>query len=83
MEVFLFIKYLFIMKDGYIVSGEKITYNESDYVIGNFYFVPDNPELYVELKKDGCSMNVRLCDIKHLITSIPKPFFRIIDGNTL
>ncbi len=70
------------MKDGYNVLGEKITYNKSDYVIGNFYFVPNNPELYVELKKNGCSMNVRLCDIKHLITSIQKPFFRTINENT-
>jgi hypothetical protein len=71
------------MKDAYVVSGEKITYKNDEYVIGNFYFVPNNPSLFVQLKKNGCSLNVRLEDIQNLITSIQKPFFMIKDGNTL
>jgi hypothetical protein len=71
------------MKDAYVVSGEKITYKNDEYVIGNFYFVPDNPSLFVQLKKNGSSLNVRLEDIQNLITSIQKPFFMTKDGNTL
>lgn len=62
------------MRDAYIVSGEKIIYKESEYIIGNFYFIPNNPELYVELKKNGCCLNVRLRDVIQLIITIPKSY---------
>lgn len=71
------------MKDAYVVFGEKIKYQNEIYTIGDFYFVPDNPNIFVQLKKNGCSLNVRLDDVKHLITSIPKPFVKITNDNTL
>jgi hypothetical protein len=70
------------MKDAYVVFGEQIEYQNETYTIGDFYFVPDNPNIFVQLRKNGCSLNVRLDDVKHLITSIPKPFFMTTSGNT-
>jgi hypothetical protein len=66
--------YLFIMKDAYVISGEKIEYNKEEYIIGNVYFIPGNSELFVQLKKNGCSLNVRLKEIIEPILSIKKSF---------
>lgn len=71
------------MKDAHIVFGEQIKYQDETYTIGDFYFVSNNPNIFVQLKKNGCSLNVRLDDIKHLITSIQKPFFTTTNDNIL
>lgn len=60
------------MRDAYTIKGKVITYKNKKYEIGEVYFVPDNPELYVQLKKDGTSLNVPLKEISHLITSTEK-----------
>jgi hypothetical protein len=60
------------MQDGYVLKGNPIHYGERDWVIGEVLFVPGNPELYVELKKGGITMNVRLNEISHLITKEPE-----------
>ena len=60
------------MQDGYVLKGNPINYMESDWVIGEVLFVPGNPQLYVELKKGGITMNVRLKEISHLITEEPE-----------
>jgi len=60
------------MQDGYVLKGNPIHYNESDWVIGEVLFVPGNPELYVELINGGITMNVRLKEISHLITEEPE-----------
>lgn len=62
------------MKDAFKVKGEKITYQERVWEVGDFFFVPDNPELYVELVGHGVFYNVRLSEITQIITSIEKPF---------
>lgn len=66
------------MRDAYVIEGETITYKKEQYEIGNVYFIPNNPELYVQLKKDGVSLNVRLDDIKHLITSNKKEIIELV-----
>lgn len=60
------------MQDGYVLKRNLIHYDESDWVIGEVLFVPGNPQLYVELKKGGITMNVTLNQIGHLITEKPK-----------
>jgi hypothetical protein len=60
------------MKDAYKIKGEKITYQEKNWEIGNVFFVPGNSELYVELVGYGVFYNVRLNDVIKLITNIKK-----------
>jgi hypothetical protein len=72
--VFYLSTYLFLMRDAYKIQGEKIDYKDETWEIGNVYFVPGNPELYVELKNNGIFFNVMLKDVVNLITSITKPF---------
>ena len=62
------------MRDAFKVKGEKITFQEKVWEIGDFFFVPDNPELYVQLIGYGVFYNVRLSEIIQIITSIRKPF---------
>lgn len=62
------------MRDAYVIHGEKIFYMDKEWTIGVVYFVPGNPNLYVQLKNGITSMNVILSDIIHLITSVSKSF---------
>jgi len=60
------------MRDAHVIEGQIITYKKEKYEIGNVYFIPNNPELYVQLKKDGISLNVRLGDIIPSLMSLKK-----------
>jgi hypothetical protein len=60
------------MLDGFVLKGTPINYYDEDWVIGDVLFVPGNPQLYVELKKGGITMNVRWVDISPIITKEPK-----------
>jgi len=60
------------MRDAHIIEGQIITYKKEKYEIGNVYFIPNNPELYVQLKKDGISLNVKLVDIISSLMSLKK-----------
>jgi hypothetical protein len=57
------------MRDAYTIKGKVITYKNKKYEIGEVYFVPDNPELYVQLKENGISLNVQLKEITQILTS--------------
>lgn len=60
------------MLDGFVLKGTPINYRDRDWVIGDVLFVPGNPQLYVELKNGGITMNVRWVDISPIITKEPK-----------
>ena len=60
------------MLDGFILKGTPINYRDEDWVIGDVLFVPGNPQLYVELKKRGITMNVRWVDISPIMPKEPK-----------
>jgi hypothetical protein len=62
----------FTMRDAHSIKGEIITYKNENYEIGDVYFIPENPELYIQLIRHGGSLNVRLNEIIHLITSPKK-----------
>jgi len=62
------------MRDAYVIHGEKIFYMDKEWTIGVVYFVPGNPNVYVQLKDGITSMNVILSDVIHLVTSISKSF---------
>ena len=60
------------MLDGFLLKGTPINYQNEDWVIGDVLFVPGNPELFVQLKKNGSNMNVRLKEISSMVTTEPK-----------
>jgi hypothetical protein len=41
-----------------------------DWTVGDFYFFPGNPKIYVGLKKGGVQMNIELDLVKDLITNL-------------
>lgn len=60
------------MRDAFKVIGKKIDYKGKTWKINEFYYVPNNPDIYVELYDGSVWMNVRLDNIKDLITT---PYF--------
>lgn len=60
------------MLDGFVLKGTPINYRDRDWVIGDVLFVPGNPQLYVELKNGGVTMNVRWVDISPTISKEPE-----------
>jgi len=60
------------MLDGFLLKGTPINYRNEDWVIGDVLFVSGNPELFVQLKKNGSNMNVRLKEISSIVTTEPK-----------
>jgi len=58
------------MRDANLVKGTVINYMGNDWTVGDFYFFPGNPRIYVGLKKDGVQMNVDLDSVKNIITNL-------------
>ena len=56
------------MRDALIIKGKQINYMNETWVITEFYYVPDNPNIYVQLSRGTTNMNVMLKDISELIT---------------
>jgi hypothetical protein len=57
------------MRDAFKVIGKQIDYMDKTWVINDFYYVPTNPDIYVELFNGSYKMNVKLDVIKDLITT--------------
>lgn len=55
------------MRDGIIIKGKEILFKDKLWVINEFYYVEDNPNIFVKLYDGSRSMNVMLDDIKSLI----------------
>ena len=55
------------MRDAFTIKGKKINYMGTNWVITELYYVPNNPNLYVELYDGKSRMNVVLESIKDLI----------------
>jgi len=63
--------FIFIhMRDANFVKGTVINYMGDDWTVGDFYFFPGNPRIYVGLKKDGIQMNIDLDSVKNIITNL-------------
>jgi hypothetical protein len=60
------------MLDGFVLKGTPINYRNEDWVIGDVLFIPGNSFLFVELKKDGITMNVKWVDISPILTKEPE-----------
>ncbi len=57
------------MRDAYTLKGTPIHYNGKDWIIGETYCVPGNPNLYIQLKDGITSMNVMISDILDILVS--------------
>ena len=55
------------MRDGVTIKGKEIIYESKTWIINEFYYVPNNPNIYVELYDGSKRMNVMLDDIKSLM----------------
>ena len=51
------------MKDGIALIGKKVHHKEEEWTIEDFFFVPDNPEVYVKLSNNLVSLNVKYKDL--------------------
>ena len=51
------------MRDGIKLIGKKVHYINEEWTIKDFFFVPDNPEVYVRLSNNLVSLNVRYKDL--------------------
>jgi hypothetical protein len=56
------------MRDAFPITGKKITFNDKVWTIKEFYYVPNNPNIYVSLFDGISRMNVVLKEISELIT---------------
>ena len=57
------------MRDAYIIKGKEITYKGETWVINEFFYVPNNPTMFIELYNKKVRLNVRWDDIKDLVIS--------------
>ena len=57
------------MRDATTVIGKEIDYMDKTWTINEFYYVPNYPDIYVELYDGNIRMNVRLSKIEDLITT--------------
>jgi len=55
------------MRDAFKIKGKEINYMGAKWVINDFYYVPNNPNLYVELYDGKSRMNVIMDSIRDLI----------------
>ena len=55
------------MRDAFRIIGKEINYMNRTWKINDFYYVPNNPNIYVELYNGNIRMNVMLDAIKDLI----------------
>ena len=63
--------FIFIhMRDANFVKGTVINYMGEDWTVGDFYFYPGNPRIYVGLKKGDIQMNIELDLVKDFITNL-------------
>lgn len=51
------------MRDGIKLIGKKVYYNKEEWTIKDFFFIPDNSEVYVGLSNNLVSLNVRYKDL--------------------
>ena len=55
------------MRDAFPITGKEITYNNKLWTIKEFYYVPNNPNIYVALFDGSVTMNVLLKVLKEHI----------------
>ena len=56
------------MRDAFPIIGKEIIYNNKMWTIKEFYYLPNNPNIYVALFDGISRLNVVLKEISELIT---------------
>jgi hypothetical protein len=56
------------MRDAILVKEKPLERGESEFEIGDVYLAP-NGEFYIELKKGGTTMNMRIQELKEELNS--------------
>ena len=57
------------MRDAFNIKGEQVKFMDKVWTIGEVMFVPNNPNLYVELKSNSVTLNTPLKEVTDLIIS--------------
>jgi hypothetical protein len=60
-------KYLNVMKDAYSIIGKEVYYKEKTWTVKDFFYVPNNTNIYVGLRSGGITLNVILDDVMSLL----------------
>jgi hypothetical protein len=56
------------MRDAILVKGKPLERGSDEFKIGDVYLAP-NGEFYIELKKGGTTMNMRIQELKEELNS--------------
>ena len=56
------------MRDAILLKEKPLSRGESEFEIGDVYLAP-NGEFYIELKKGGSTMNMRIQELKEELNS--------------
>jgi len=51
------------MRDGIPLIGKKVSYNKEEWTIKDFFFIPENSDVYVRLSNNAVNLNVRYKDL--------------------
>lgn len=60
-------KYLNVMRDAYSIIGKEVYYKEKHWTVKDFFYVPNNVNIFVGLTSGGVTLNVTLDDVMSLL----------------
>lgn len=60
-------KYLNVMRDAYSIIGKEVYYKEKTWTVKDFFYVPNNANIYVGLRSGGITLNVVLDNVMSLL----------------
>ena len=55
------------MRDAYSLIGKEVYYKEKTWTVKDFYYVPNNENIFVGLTSGGITLNVFLDDVMSLL----------------
>jgi hypothetical protein len=55
------------MRDGITLIGKKVYYKNEEWTIKDFFFIPDNSQVYVGLSNNLVTLNVRYKDLFEIL----------------
>jgi hypothetical protein len=58
---------LIFMRDAYSIIGKEVYYKEKHWTVKDFFYVPNNVNIFVGLTSGGVTLNVTLDDVMSLL----------------
>ena len=55
------------MRDAYSIIGKEVYYKEKHWTVKDFFYVPNNKNIFVGLTSGGITLNVTLDDVMSLL----------------